>query len=259
MSRNHGMNKRSLNLEVTEASRTSAGELRCVNLNGKEVAYMLKRCRRRTIGMRIDNRGLTVRIPSRESLRRVESVLKDKADWVISKLDEWKNRKSTQLAWEEEAVFPLLGEPWRIRVTPAGEIQMVPARILLSDENKQLKLALSPRLDTRQIEKSVMSWYRNRALTCFSERIAVYAPKLGVPLPTLRLSRAASLWGSCNARGVVRLNWRLIQMPLHLIDYVVAHELAHLIEMNHSAAFWQTVGCIYPGYREARKELKKLA
>ena len=136
---------------------------------------------------------------------------------------------------------------------------MVPARILLSDENKQLKLALSPRLDTHQIEKSVMSWYRNRALTCFSERIAVYAPKLGVPLPTLRLSRAASLWGSCNARGVVRLNWRLIQMPLHLIDYVVAHELAHLIEMNHSAAFWQTVGCIYPGYREARKELKKLA
>jgi predicted metal-dependent hydrolase len=253
------MNKRSLNLAAIEASRPGVGELRCVNLNGKEVAYILKRSRRRTIGMRIDNRGLTVRIPSRESLRRVESVLKDKADWVISKLDEWKSRTSTQLAWEEGAIFPLLGEPWRLRVTPTGEIQMVPARILLSDEDRQLKLALSPGLDAHQIEKSVMSWYRHRAMACFSERIAVYAPKLGLPLPTLRLSRATSLWGSCNARGVVRLNWRLIQMPLYLIDYVVAHELSHLIEMNHSEAFWQTVNRIYPGYREARKELKKLA
>jgi predicted metal-dependent hydrolase len=77
-------------------------------------------------------------------------------------------------------------------------------------------------------------------------------------LPPLRLSYAASLWGSCNTRGVVSINWRLIQMPLHLIDYVVAHELSHLIEMNHSPAFWQTVGRIYPEYREARKELKKL-
>ena len=252
------MNKRSFNLEATGAARMSAGELRCINLNGKEVAYTLKRCKRRTIGMRIDSRGLTVRIPSRESLRRVESVLKNKADWVISKLDEWKNRKPTQPEWEEEAIFPLLGEPWRLAVAPGGEMQMVPAEIPRSDEDKQLALALSPGLDAHQIEKSVMSWYRDRAMACFGERVAMYANKLGVPLPRLRLSHAASLWGSCNARGVVSINWRLIQMPLYLIDYVVAHELSHLIEMNHSPAFWQIVGRIYPGYREARKELKKL-
>ena len=65
------MNNRSFNPEATGAARMSTGELRCINLNGKEVAYTLKRCKRRTIGMRIDSRGLTVRIPSRESLRRV--------------------------------------------------------------------------------------------------------------------------------------------------------------------------------------------
>lgn len=252
------MNKRALNLEATRASGMSIGELRYVSLNGKEVAYTLKRCKRRTIGMRIDARGLTVRIPSRESLRRVESVLKNKADWVISKLDEWKNRQSTQLAWKEDGVFPLLGEPWRLVVAPAGEMQMVPTKIPGSNEDKQLKLALSPRLDTHHIERCVMSWYRNRAMACFSERVAVYANKLGVPQPPLRLSRATTLWGSCNARGVVSINWRLIQMPLYLIDYVVAHELSHLIEMNHSPAFWQLVERIYPDYKKVRKELKNL-
>ncbi|MEO7559156.1 MAG: M48 family peptidase, partial [Nitrosospira sp.] len=67
-----------------------AEEIRRVSLNGKEVAYTLKRCKRRTIGMKIDSRGLTVRIPSRESLHWVESVLRNKADWVVEKLDEWK-------------------------------------------------------------------------------------------------------------------------------------------------------------------------
>ena len=101
-----------------------------------------------------------------------------------------------------------------------------------------------------------MAWYQQQAITCFGQRITLYAQKLRVPHPQFRLSRAKTRWGSCNARGVIHLNWRLIQMPLHLIDYVVAHELAHLLEMNHSPAFWQQVKSIYPDYLIARKELK---
>jgi len=77
-----------------------------------------------------------------------------------------------------------------------------------------------------------------------------------VALPQLRISNARTLWGSCNSRGIIRLNWRLIQKPLDLVDYVVVHELSHLIEMNHSKAFWQTVGSVYPGYAVARKKLR---
>ena len=61
--------------------------------------------------------------------------------------------------------------------------------------------------------------------------------------------------GSCTVHGVVRLNWRLVKMPLHLIDYVVVHELAHLVEMNHSAAFWRVVETVCPDYRAWRAEL----
>jgi predicted metal-dependent hydrolase len=74
--------------------------------------------------------------------------------------------------------------------------------------------------------------------------------------PTVHLSNARTRWGSCHASGRVHLNWRLVQMPLHLIDYVVAHEVAHLLEMNHSQRFWRTVARMVPDYAARRRELR---
>jgi len=239
---------------------TPIGETRRISLNGREVVYTLKRCRRRTIGMKVDGDGLTVSIPPRETLRWVESVLHDKADWLLKKLDEWEKHKPARLVWEEGATFPLLGKPWQLvcdtdtNIVPAFTMAQVKAAV----DARQLSLALPAMLTAAQIEKIVMAWYREQALTHFGQRLKLYAAKLGVSLPQLRLSRAKTQWGSCDARGIIHLNWRLIQMPVHLIDYVVAHELSHLIEMNHSPAFWKTVESVYPDYRVARKELRKL-
>lgn len=242
-----------------ECRKALAQEARRVDLNGKEIAYTLKRCRRRTIGMKIDSDGLTVSAPLRESLRWVESVLQDKAGWVLKKLDEWENKKSIRLVWEETAVFPLLGESWQLATAAPGVMRMTQVKMRSKTADKQLALPLPSLLTAKQIEEIVMPWYRQQALACFHTRSALYANKLGVPQPQLRLSRAKTQWGSCDIRGIVYLNWRLIQMPLHLVDYVVAHELSHLVEMNHSPAFWQTVASIYPDYLAARKELKGIA
>jgi predicted metal-dependent hydrolase len=240
----------------TKTSKLAANELRHINLNGSEVPYTLMRCRRKTIGMRVSSEGLTVRIPMRESLNWVESVLQKRADWIVTKLDEWKNRKPARPTWEEGAIFPLLGEPWQVTVTAASAVHMVQASENATSKDEQSGLSLSPGVAAEQIESAVMKWYRQHALTCFTERTALYANKLGVALPQLRLSNARTLWGSCNSRGIIRLNWRLIQKPLDLVDYVVVHELSHLIEMNHSKAFWQTVGSVYPSYAVARKKLR---
>jgi predicted metal-dependent hydrolase len=110
-------------------------------------------------------------------------------------------------------------------------------------------------LTPRQIEKFVMTWYSQQAIACFKQRIDNHAQALSIPAPPFRLSRAKTRWGSCNSRGLISLNWRLIQLPPHLIDYVVAHELAHLIEMNHSQAFWKVVESVCPKYRVARRGL----
>ncbi len=226
----------------------------CAHLNGKKIPYTLKRSKRRSIGLKIDSNGLLVSVPLQASLPSIESILQDKADWITKNLVQWKSKKTLELSWTHGATYPLLGESWQLCMNPSGEIQMVS----LSTAETNASNTSMPELSSQQIEKIIMAWYQQQAITCFSQRITLYAHKLHVPPPQFRLSRARTLWGSCNTRGVIHLNWRLIQMPLHLVDYVVAHELSHLLEMNHSPAFWQQVKRIYPDYLMARKELKAI-
>jgi hypothetical protein len=105
---------------------------------------------------------------------------------------------------------------------------------------------------------TVLAWIRAEALALFCERAARYAPLLGVAVPRIRLSNSKSQWGSCSADGRVLLCWRLTHLPLTLVDYVVAHELAHLLQLNHSSRFWALVGKLCPDYAHARKELNRL-
>jgi predicted metal-dependent hydrolase len=120
-----------------------------------------------------------------------------------------------------------------------------------------LALPLPPHADSQQIKDRVTGWLQGEATRIFGERLAAYAVKLGVTFRSYALSSAATRWGSCSSEGRIRLNWRLIHFPLSVVDYVVAHELAHLREMNHSPRFWQTVESIFPEFREARKALKQ--
>jgi predicted metal-dependent hydrolase len=119
-----------------------------------------------------------------------------------------------------------------------------------------LALPLPLQADPQQIKDRVQGWLQGEAKRLFGERLAIYAEKLGVNYRAYALSSAATRWGSCSSDGKIRLNWRLIHFPLSIIDYVVAHELAHLREMNHSPRFWETVESIFPEFREARQTLK---
>jgi predicted metal-dependent hydrolase len=107
----------------------------------------------------------------------------------------------------------------------------------------------------------VTDWLKAAALALFHERIAVFAPALAVEPPAVGLSSAASQWGSCTRSadgcGRVLLHWKLVHFEAPLVDYVVAHELAHLRHMNHSTAFWRLVEAVYPGHRAARRALRE--
>jgi predicted metal-dependent hydrolase len=119
-----------------------------------------------------------------------------------------------------------------------------------------LWLGLPALADVQHIRERVQRWLHAQALQVFGQRLPVYAAQLGVEFRAYALSSAATRWGSCSSDGKIRLNWRLIHFPVPIIDYVVAHELAHLREMNHSPRFWSTVESIFPDFREARHTLK---
>ena len=227
-------------------------ERHTARLGEREVAYTVVRCRRRSIGFRVDGDGLTVRLPLRASRRWLETALQEHAAWILRKLEQWRRRPGRLPAWDACGVFPLLGREFALAPDGAGGFS--PREILPGQQPLPFAHGLPP----AEVEALMTAWYRERALACFRERVAHYAPRLGVAAPAVKLSNARSQWGSCSRAAGIRLNWRLALFPLRLVDYVVAHELAHLLEMNHSPAFWHAVECICPDYRAARRELGAL-
>jgi len=101
----------------------------------------------------------------------------------------------------------------------------------------------------------VRHWLRDEALRMLAPLVTELAARVTTDVPTFKLSNARSEWGSCNQHGVVRLNWRLVHLPPHLAHYVVAHEVAHLVELNHSRRFWSVVETLHAGHANARRTL----
>ncbi|MGN6315862.1 M48 family metallopeptidase [Trinickia sp.] len=235
--------------------RTPNGvKLRRLTLSGRTLEYGLKRSSRRTIGFSIDGSGLMITAPRWVTLADIETAIAGKERWIFAKLAEWQTRVEQRalprIEWRDGAEIPYLGKPVRIALASAH------ASLVFDAQAGALALALPAHADAQQIKDRVQGWLQTEAKRLYGERLAYYADKLGVAYKGYALSSAATRWGSCSSDGRIRLNWRLIHFPLSIIDYVVAHELAHLREMNHSPRFWQTVESIFPEFKEARHTLK---
>ncbi|CAH2930841.1 MAG: Zinc metalloprotease [uncultured Paraburkholderia sp.] len=229
-------------------------KLRSLVIGSRTLHYALKRSARRSIGFAIDGTGLTITAPRWVTLADIETAITEKQRWIFTKLIEWQTRVEQRalpkVDWKDGAEVPYLGQPVRVTLgSPHGTLAF-------SAEDSTLQVPLPLQADPQQIKDRVQGWLQSEAKRLFGERLAVYAEKLGVNYRAYALSSAATRWGSCSSDGKIRLNWRLIHFPLSIIDYVVAHELAHLREMNHSPRFWQTVESIFPEFREARQTLK---
>ncbi len=229
-------------------------EQRAALLSGKHITYTLKRSgKRRSIGLRIDDRGLTVSVPLRASERWLASVLQEKASWVVEKLDSWQTRMPEKTVWRDGETIDYLGDLLVLRVWQSLFDSPLERR------SNELWVFVDDAGDAVSIEQKVSCWYRSEAQRVFEQRVMFYAQRLDVAPAAIRLTSAKSQWGSCTAGGTVRFNVQLIKLPLRLIDYVVAHELAHLRELNHSAAFWRLVESVCPDYPGLRGELRDIA
>jgi len=238
-----------LDLPLFRRAPPPAEQMRHIQLGARIVDYRLIRSRRRSLGMTIDQRGLRVGASPRTSLADIERFLQHHAAWVLKKLDEWHGHpQASLLAVCDGAAIPVLGETCVVRVEPGANRARWDGPALI--------LRARPGADLRQLARRAL---RERALAVFAERVRHHAAQLNLPPPRLALSNAQTRWGSCSKQTGIRMSWRLIHAPPRLIDYVAAHEMAHLIEMNHSPRFWKVVERLYPDYRAARDELKRLA
>ena len=227
-------------------------------LGGVRVAYRLQRARRRSIGFTVGADGLAVRAPGWVTLAAVDAALHDKADWILRKLGEAQARQRRQedarIAWGDGALLPYLGGQLALRIDPT---QRRAGQCLPGDLGRpELYLGLPLGAQSAQIRDAAQAWFMRQARTHFTSRLDHFAPRLGVQYRSLRLSSAATRWGSARSDGSIRLNWRLLHYRESIIDYVVAHELSHLRVMDHSPRFWDVVHSVVPDYAELRQQLR---
>lgn len=238
-------------LKGDPAGRVREGQVRRVALAGQSIDYRLIRARRRTIGMEVNLEGLTVRAPRWVTLSEIEAALAERAQWIVKALAEWRGRRREVMPREWKSGAPILfrGSELALEIYPARKARIGADLFHLT--------VLHPHAhEETVVATAVGKWLQEQAWSFVAPHVEVYAGRLTAPPPTVRLSNARSEWGSCNARGVIRLNWRLVQLPPALAEYVVAHEVAHLVELNHSARFWALVETLMPGHAARRRALE---
>ncbi len=226
------------------------------------VGYALRRVRRSSIGFVVSPEGLAVNAPRWVSLQNIDVAVRGKSGWILRKLQEQRERakrvESARIEWKDGTSLPFLGETVILVLDPrvAGAVLNSDAQALPGVPRLTLHVGLPQTAAPEQIRDVVQSWLQRQALRIFTDRCNHFAPTLGVTMRRLSLSAAQTRWGSASADGSIRLNWRLVHFGLQVIDYVVAHELAHLREMNHSAAFWDVVRSVVPDFEKMRTTLK---
>jgi predicted metal-dependent hydrolase len=246
-----------------DPAKTPNCNKRKITLSDQILEYSLLRSTRRSIGFLINQEGLRVTAPRWVTITDIEQAIQEKQRWILTKLSERHARQERRVQvatrWEDGATFLYLGTPVTLRILHTArsythfddvlrELQLTfpsAANATMAEENSEEKIKMRIKL-----------WLQQQARQVFSARMPVYAEKLGVHYQSLSLSNATTRWGSCTSQGKIRLNWRLIHFAPELIDYVIAHELSHLHEMNHSPRFWAHVQAVFPDFALAKRQLR---
>ncbi len=227
---------------------------RFMELEGQRISVVLTRSRRRTVGMSLQDGYVKVVAPAWVPLDEISNILRHKSRWLSARYRDWQHRQANRLEpeaqWAHGAEVMFLGQPCMLSLTP--DLQ----NVVWNAQEARLMLPLSPQSAPDQVRDRVHGWMQSQAKEILNERLNILADRSGRRYTRFSLTHARTRWGSCTQDGHIRLNWRLIQFSLPVIDYVVAHELAHLRAMDHSADFWQEVEQILPGYKEAQSQLK---
>jgi predicted metal-dependent hydrolase len=214
--------------------------------------------RHRTISLAIESQaGLTVLAPAETSLRVIEDVTRKRSSWVLRRLEEVRSAAAHMSAREfvSGETILYLGRCYRLRII---ETEEPPCCKLVG---RWLELAINPQPNklkrSAAIRSKIIGWYRKRAQERIAEKLLYWSGLYGFEFGRFIVSSPEKRWGSCDSDNNIRINWRVMMVSPPLIDYVLAHELAHVIQKSHSDDFWRLLGSVMPDYDRRREELKR--
>ena len=214
----------------------------------KDIEYNLSKSTRKTASIYIERDGqISVLAPSDWSRAQIEAVLERKRPWIYRGLAEWEDLNATRVNREfvSGEGFLYLGKSYRLRIT---EVQRVP--LLLKEGYFYLRSDCF-----ENPYEAFKQFYRTKGLLKIRERVSYFQEKLGVVAGEVRVIELKNRWASCSEQHL-NFHWRCMMAPLNILDYIVAHELVHLIHKNHTQAFWGELDKVMPDYLERKEWLR---
>ncbi|HET8731671.1 MAG TPA: SprT family zinc-dependent metalloprotease [Moraxellaceae bacterium] len=227
--------------------------------SGAVLGFRLLRSARRTVAIYVNRDGsVLVRSPQRMPFAEICHFLRERWDWLHHHRSRFlaDPQPPTRMLGDGESLLHL-GEQLVLRITSA-------TRLRAERCGQELLLGIPEKLtgDDSPVVAVVEAWQRREARRIFPERLAhchSSMQALSLPVPELRIRKMRSRWGSCSRSAVITLNLELVRMPLDCIDYVVTHELCHLVEFNHSPRFYDLQAKFLPDWKERKRRLEGLA
>jgi predicted metal-dependent hydrolase len=241
--------------------RTVTEPVHDLDFGGELISFSIERTsRRKTVAISIGFDGVRVLAPADLDDERILKIVWKKGPWLLRKQAaycELGNAPSPREFVSGET-FQYLGRPYRLKVVldEAAVVTRIVARgaslvaPVLPDAN--------PTLRRSAVRSALRHWYRDHGKIHFPVRAGIVGELLGIAPPAVDVVDQSKRWGSCDAHGRIRLNWRLIMAPMTLVDYVIAHEACHVLEHNHSRRFWRSLETIMPDYENRARQLDRL-
>lgn len=228
-----------------------------IQVGDKELKYKLTRSNRKTIGITIEKDGfIKVTSPYSVSINYINQLLIEKSSWIQKKIYEIESRKSNEKVpklYQDGEVFLYLGTEYKLKINRNYTLKKPYVKL----EARSILIDAPSSSTSEEVKKAIRLWYIQQFKQISSERIKLYSKSIDVFPKKVVIKEQKTRWGSCSSRGNINLNWKLIMSPIEILDYVIIHELCHLIEMNHSRKFWNAVVNFCPQYKNCRAWLKQ--
>ena len=226
----------------------------------KTISYSIIRTSRRkkTITLTIEPEGkIIIRASVRTSDSKLALIVKSKAEWIIKKLHSLNNLlPAATKEFVSGESFSYLSRHLRLKILRDPDKKKPVVKLYGSRLQVAFYRANRNGKYSEEIRDAITEWYRKLAAKRITERVTIYAGKIGLSKPGVIIRNQQKRWGSCNKNGELRFNWRIIMAPLSLVDYVVVHELCHIKYKNHSRLFWKYLGTIMPDYEKRKEKIR---
>lgn len=209
----------------------------------KDVTYTVKKSKRKTLSIYVERDGtVSILAPQDITEEKLVAVVKAKQYQIYKYLAEWKAANAAQIErkYVNGQSFLYLGRNYRLEIVPdqLAPVQLKGGRFLLR------------RNDVPKAKMHFIAFYKKKLLPRIKERIEYFQEQMGVEPTRIRVMELQNRWASCNAQGNLNFHWKCAMAPVEVLDYTIVHEMAHLLHLNHTTAFWNEVDKIIPNYRD---------